>query len=163
MSILPLLDIMETFSDLGLFYLIFIRICYIHLFLFLFHLLFGFDHLWIPEYSCLCLPPLAASLRFFRKILGLDLGLPTTAQVLHILNFFAPLHSWRSCPTNQLVLNSFFYLLDLLCRATLHLNLLGLFIFLSFFLIWTQNSIQMKILFRFFNFVIILIKIMALH
>lgn len=158
---------MQTFSHLCLFYLIFIRISYIHLFLFLFHLLFGFNYHFvrIPEYSCLCLLPLAASLRFlhFRKILGLDLGQPTTVQVLHILNFFAPLHSWRSCPTNQLVLNSFFYLLDLLCRATLHLNLLGLFIFLSFFLIWTQNSIQMKILFRFFNFVIILIKIMALH
>lgn len=155
MSILPLLDIMETFSDLGLFYLIFIRICYIHLFLFL--LLFGFDHLWIPEYSCLCLPPLAASLRFFRKILGLDLGLPTTVQVLHILNFFVPLHSWRSCPTNQL--NTFFCLLDLLIT----LRLVGLFIFLNFFLIWTQNSAQRKILVRFFHFVIILIKIMALH
>ena len=155
MSILPLLDIMETFSDLGLFYLIFIRICYIHLFLFLFHLLCGFDHLWIPEYSCLCLPPLAA--RFFRKILGLDLGLPTTVQVLHILNFFVPLHSWRSCPTNQL--NTFFCLLDLLIT----LRLVGLFIFLNFFLIWTQNSAQRKILVRFFHFVIILIKIMALH
>ena len=159
LPILSLLYIMKTFSDFGLFYLILIRICYIHLFLFLFHLFFGFHFVRITECACSCLPPLDDSLRFLRKILGLDLGLPTTAQVLHILNFLAPLHSWGSCTSNQLVLNAFFCHLDLL----VNLRLLGLFIFLNFVLICTQNSAQMKILFRLLNFVIILIKIMALH
>jgi len=158
---------MKTFSDFGLFYLIFVRIYHIHLFLFLFHLFFGFDYhfVWVTEYSCLSLPPLAASLKLlrFRKILGWDLGQPTIVLILRILNFFSPLHSRRSCPSNQLVLYSFFCHLNLLNWISLHLDLLSLFIFLNFFLIWTQNFIQMKILFRFFNFVIILIKIMALH